>query len=498
MRQGWVSLYMKNKGNKQLGADLALLAITLIWGSTFVAVQDAVSRYPVFAFLAIRFGLATAALLLFFGKRLKNLGWRGLKMGGVIGLFLFLGYALQTLGLQHTSATKAGLITGIQTISVPILTALCSRKVPSKKIWLATGLAFIGLMLTSMQSGFTFEYGDLLVLGCAIAFGAHITAVGLLAPQTDAWALTIVQLAFVAIASAIVTIATGGFPVNIPTQSLGAAAFTGIFATALALGVQNAVSKHTTPTHTGVVFAMEPVFAAIFGYLLLSERLGPRASWGGALILLAIFIAEITDGYRLAKIISYGLNPLFLNVPLLAYVAIHETNSWQEGVRWAALLLLLAVILPVSFLLWQLRRGKISDWHVTRRHERLQASILAMAVSAAGLPILFIWQWSGPLVLLVLFVNALALAVTTLAITIWWKISQHVTGTAATATVLTLFFGPPAAISFLLIPIVAWARVRIQEHTLAQTIGGAIWGTAITLLVFQAFGLMQFGFLVRP
>jgi drug/metabolite transporter (DMT)-like permease len=482
---------MDETRKKQLGADLALVLVTLIWGSTFVAVQDAVAHYPVPAFLALRFSLATLGMLLIFGKRLRNLDWWSIKAGVLIGFFLFLGYGLQTIGLKHTTATKAGLITGLQTVSVPLITALWLRKAPKKRILFAAVLAALGLGLISLRGSLIPELGDLLVLGCAIAFGAHITSVGILAPRTDALALTIVQIAFVALASAAVMPFAGGLPRPLPTNVLTAAVFTGLLATALAFAIQNGVSKYTTPTHTGIVFAMEPVFAALFGYLLAGERLGPRAFLGGVLILFAVFITELRDSQRLARYVSYALNPLFISGPILVLAAFRDLADWRQALVWAGITLTFTLILPVLVLLYQLGRGKISDWHVTRREERLQWPLVLLALLATGLPLLLLLVAGGPPTLRILFANSLALAVVTLLITLFWKVSQHVIGISSAAVTLTILLGPLGAISFLLVPVVAWSRVATAEHTRNQTIIGGLVGFLCTILVYLAFGLLN-------
>ena len=475
---------------RQIRADLALLFVTLIWGSTFVAVQDAVGKYPVFGFLAVRFGLAALVMLALFGRRLKSLGWWGWGAGALIGLFLFSGYALQTTGLKYTSATKAGLITGLQTVSVPIITAFWTRRMPRPQILLATLVAVIGLALVSLQSDLSIQRGDLFVLGCAVSFGAHITAVGLLAPRTDALGLTTVQIAFVAIASAFASLFDGGIPMPIPQDVFFAAAFTGVMATALAFGIQNAVSKYTTPTHTGVVFAMEPVFAAIFGYLLLGERLESRALFGGCMILLAMLIAELREPRESAKFVSYLLNPLYWLGVLFVVAAMQGVGSTWEGLAWAAFVLVVSVGLPILFLLDQKRRGRISDWHISRREERLRLPLIAMALFAIVLPLVALQFAQGPRALQAVFVTGLALMVVTLAITFIWKVSQHVMGITALSTMLTILLGPLAAPSFLLVPVVAWARVTVGAHTRGQTIVGGLLGLCGPLLVFRAFGLV--------
>ena len=481
---------MERQSKQQILADVALLLVTLIWGSTFVAVRDAVAVYPVFAFLTIRFGLAALVMIVLFGRRLKSLGSWGLKAGGLIGVFLFAGYALQTIGLQHTTATKAGLITGLQTVSVPVITAIWMRRAPERRVLLATFLAFVGLGLISLTGALAPERGDLYVLGCAISFGAHITAVGILAPRTDPLALTTIQIAFVAVASAVASLFFGGIPTAIPGNVLGAAAFTGIMATAIAFGIQNAVSKYTTPEHTGVVFAMEPVFAALFGYLLAGERLGPRALFGGCLILLAMFMTELRDARLWAKYVSYALNPLFLGGPVIVLAAVRGVSSIWQGIAWSLFALAAGICFPLAFLLVQLRRGGISDWHVSRREERVRAPLVLMSLLSTSVPLVALRALQGPVALRATFATALLLVVTTLCITLFWKISQHVMGIATMATTLTILVGSGAAASFLLVPVVAWARVSIGAHTRAQTILGGMIGFLGPLLIFSAYGLV--------
>lgn len=481
---------MNGVGRKQLAADLTLVLVTLIWGGTFVVVQDAVRLYPVFGFLTVRFSLATLGMLAVFGRRLSRLGRHGWGAGILIGLFLFSGYAFQTLGLQYTSATKAGLITGLQTVSVPLMAALVLRHWPERRVVLAAILAVIGLGMLSLQGALLPERGDLLVLICALSFGAHITAVGILAPQNDAMALTTVQIAFVALASGVVSLFTGGIPSPIPAQVWGAAAFTGLLATCFAYGVQNAVSKYTTPTHTGVVFAMEPVFAALFGFLLAGERLGPRALFGGCLILLAVFMAEIRDEARVARLVSRALNPLYLSGPVLILAALKGAGTWWAGLGWAFFTVVIAVGIPFAFLKWELRRGGISDWHISRREERLRPSLMLMSFAAAVFPLGALWAFEGPKTLQAMFVSGLVLVVATLAVTAFWKVSQHVMGITSMATIVTILLGPIAAPLFLIVPLVAWARVRVGAHTIAQTVVGGLLGLGAAWGAFALFGLV--------
>jgi drug/metabolite transporter (DMT)-like permease len=274
-------------------ADLALLLVTLIWGSTFVLVKQSVARFPVFAFLFLRFVLAALVLGLLFGRRLRTLSWRMFGAGLLIGLFLFGGYAFQTVGLRFTTASKAGFITGLSVVMVPVFTALLFRRAPQRTVLLGVLLATVGLALLTLGKDLTPTRGDGLAFGCAVCFALHIVAVSLFAPQTDALALTIVQVTTVALLSGIAALVTEIRPWPMRTDVCAAAAFTGVLATALAFAIQNSVQVYTTSVHTALIFASEPVFAGLFGYWLAGERLTRWGVLGCGLILLGMLLAEL-------------------------------------------------------------------------------------------------------------------------------------------------------------------------------------------------------------
>ena len=202
-------LDLKNVRHRQLWADLLLLLVTLVWGSTFVMVKGAVTRYPVFPFLALRFGSATLILLALGCKRLCSLGWRGLGAGVMVGLFLFAGYAFQTLGLRHTSASKAAFITGLNVALVPLLSALILRRAPKTASVIGVCLATLGLGFLTLTARFGIGRGDLLVLCCALSFALHIISISAFATKVDVLAFTTVQLATVTVASVIAGFSTG-------------------------------------------------------------------------------------------------------------------------------------------------------------------------------------------------------------------------------------------------------------------------------------------------
>lgn len=278
--------------NKHLQANLALLLVALIWGGTFVMVKEAVNDFPVFAFLTLRFSLALVALMPFCWQRLLAIKRKQAVAGLLTGLFFFAGYAFQTLGLRQTSASKAGFITGLYSVIVPLLSTLVFRQRPSGSALAGVALATVGLGLLSLRGNLTVAPGDLLVLIGAFGFAAHILAVGRFTPEMETLPLTVLQTTAVVTASVAVSLSTESPSFDVPTGVLGAAAFTGVVATALVLFLQTWAQRFTTPTHTALIFSTEPVFAALFGYLLANERLGARALAGCGLILAGMVVAE--------------------------------------------------------------------------------------------------------------------------------------------------------------------------------------------------------------
>jgi drug/metabolite transporter (DMT)-like permease len=293
-------------GRHQFSADAALLFVTAVWGATFVMVQDAVTTFPVFAFLALRFTLAALVLLPFVAhsrqpapsKRWpRSRTWSSwlvvLLPGILVGVALFAGYAFQTFGLRYTTPAKAGFITGMSVVLVPLGQALFLRRPPRRNAVIGVALAAVGLAMLSLQADLSVSLGDLLVLACAVAFAAQILLVGRYAPDWQPLRLALVQIATVAMlsgAAALLVERPIGWP---PGNVWFAAAFTGLLATALAFFVQSRAQQATSPTHTALIFAAEPVFAGLFSFWLIGEVLGPRQVVGSALILAGMVTAEV-------------------------------------------------------------------------------------------------------------------------------------------------------------------------------------------------------------
>jgi drug/metabolite transporter (DMT)-like permease len=296
---------------RRLFADLALVLVTIICGSTFVMVKNVVASYPPFSFLAIRFSLAALALvpLVWLEQGRAKAQERRRVVAArpptlqrpaaplLIGLALFAGYACQTLGLQLTTPAKAGFITGTYVVIVPLVMAVVLRQRPGRNATLGVALAMVGLAFLSLQAGLTVSPGDALVFVCAIAFAAHILLTGRFALRYDPMLLTLGQIVVVAGLSGLCALAFEP-RVALSHEVLFAAAFTGLLATSAAFGIQVIAQRFTTSTHTALIFAGESVFAALASYLLIGEVLGPRQLLGCVLILGGMIVAELKEGKR--------------------------------------------------------------------------------------------------------------------------------------------------------------------------------------------------------
>ncbi len=290
-------------------ADLALVVVTAIWGGTFVTVQDAVASYPVMTFLAIRFTLAALVFVpillrghsLTLAAMIERAPRQILLPSLVIGLTLFAGYAFQTYGLRFTTPAKAGFITGISVVLVPIGSAIFLRRPPARPAVIGVILATGGLALLTLNDDLSIAPGDLLVLGCAVSFAAHILLMGRFAPRFEAVPLAAGQIAGVALLSWLTALLLDGPPAWPAPNVWFAAGFTGIGATSFAFWVQALAQRFTSPTHTALIFASEPVFAALFSFLLIGEQLTVRALTGCGLILAGMLIAESILFFRPAR-----------------------------------------------------------------------------------------------------------------------------------------------------------------------------------------------------
>jgi drug/metabolite transporter (DMT)-like permease len=269
----------------------ALVAVTAVWGLTFVQVKDALELYPLFAFLALRFAIASAVLAPPAVRGLRGLGAAGCGGAALAGALLAVGYALQSAGLERTSVSSAGFVTGMYVVLTPVLGLLCFRLAVPRAAWAGVVVATAGLALISgVHAGSA--AGDLLVLGSAAVFSLQIVLLERYAPQYDALAFTLVEmLAAFAILGA-VAVAAGDLRMPHGWTVWGALVVTGVLASALGFLAQTWAQRRATATQTALAFTLEPVWTAFFGFTLAGDRLGTVAWAGCVLIMGGITVAE--------------------------------------------------------------------------------------------------------------------------------------------------------------------------------------------------------------
>jgi drug/metabolite transporter (DMT)-like permease len=285
-------------------AELSLIAIAAIWGLTFTMVQDAVEQLPVLDFLGYRFTAAALLVAVIFRRPLARLSREGWRAGLLMGVFLTASYVLQTFGLEHTSASNTGFITGLFVVITPILAAVFLRERIGAVGWTAAGVSAVGLYLLSGSHGFTLR-GDGLVLMCAVAVAAHILVTSRAAGNHDTGALLAVQLGFCGLAC-LAAAAPSGLHTPRGEDVWLALVVTAVFASALGFFVQTYAQRHAPPARTALILASEPAFGGLFGYLLAGDRLSTAAWLGAALIMAAIVAVELLPKLRRPVVLPEG------------------------------------------------------------------------------------------------------------------------------------------------------------------------------------------------
>lgn len=286
---------------KQLKADLALLSVVAIWGSTFVLTKDAIQHIQTYNFLTLRFGIAAIFLVLFSFKKLHRLDGITIKNGTILGLMLFGGYAFQTVGLNYTTASNSAFISGFSAVIVPILSTIMLKKRPQLFAILGVVLAVAGLGLLTLGDSFLLNIGDVYTLFCTVFYALQIIAIARYTYMSDPMLLATVEIVVVATASALFTFALEQPVIPAKPSVWIAVLVTSLLATTYSFIVQNIAQKHTTPTHTALIFMGEPVFAQIFAFVLLGELLTPRQFAGCVLILAGMLAAELKSSLKLKK-----------------------------------------------------------------------------------------------------------------------------------------------------------------------------------------------------
>lgn len=272
-------------------AELALIAITIIWGSTFVLVKGALGDVSTILFLTLRFGLAALVLAAVYRKSLRR---SGLLPGVAAGCLLFVAYWFQTSGLTLTTASKSAFLTGLSIPMVPLLGSLVYKIRP--RLFEAVGIviATVGMALMTLpSSGFAMNRGDVLSIFCAIAFAMHIVLVSHYTPMMGFETIAVTQIAAAALLGVLTFRLAGPVRFHATPRVLIAVVVTGLLGTAVAFTTMAWAQQYTTATRSALIFALEPVVAWITSYALFGETLSFRGQAGAGLILAGVLMVEL-------------------------------------------------------------------------------------------------------------------------------------------------------------------------------------------------------------
>lgn len=286
--------------SRSLKAHILLVAVTFVWGATFVTIKNALADATPMTFNAVRMTLAAAALAVIFHREIPRITPPAFWAGSLVGALLWLGYGFQTPGLQYTSASKSAFLTGMAVVLVPLFLAIFWRRKINHWTLFGVAVAFIGLYLMTIPAGgnglgdfASVNKGDLLTIASAVAFSLQIIFVGRATQHHPFSQIVLVQVTVCALLMIVSMPIIERPHIIFSEQVVWAILITGLLGTVAGFGVQGWAQQFTPPTHTALIFALEPVFAGLTSYVVLGERLGWRVGFGAGLILGGVLVSEL-------------------------------------------------------------------------------------------------------------------------------------------------------------------------------------------------------------
>ena len=271
---------------------LALLAATLFWGTSFVVLKDTLDLVPPNFLIALRFTVAGILLAIIFWKRLRLVTRQMLWRGCIIGVFLFLAYFWQTLGLQRTTPGKNAFLTAGYCVLVPFMLWAIRGPRPDRYNVIAAVLCLGGIGLISLEGDLSIGLGDLFTVVGGIFFGCHMVAIGKFMKDEDPVVMTVLQFAVAAVCFWIASFAMEGVPQGLPVKALLPIGYMSVFCTAVTLLLQNFGQKYTDPSAAAILLSLEAVFGAMFSLFLGKETLSVQVALGFVTIFLSVIVSE--------------------------------------------------------------------------------------------------------------------------------------------------------------------------------------------------------------
>lgn len=275
-------------------AEVALIVVTIIWGTTFVLVKDALAQISTLSFLALRFSIAAVALIMIYRKSVRRIG---LGPGLLAGCLLFTAYVFQTLGLERTTPSKSAFLTGLSIPMVPLASSLVYKTKPRLIEVIGILIATAGMILMTLgsspaQTQWTIGRGDLLSFLCAVVFALHIVVIGHYSRLVGFESLAVLQIVTAAVASLVFAALAGPLNFHLTTPVVVAVLITGLLATALAFTTQAWAQEYTSATRAALIFSCEPVVAYLMSRALTGETMTNRGKVGAGAILAGILLVE--------------------------------------------------------------------------------------------------------------------------------------------------------------------------------------------------------------
>lgn len=295
---------IKNLSNiKQYKAEAILLFTAFTWGFSFPSVKISLEYVSPNAFIFFRFLITLALFLIFFFNKVRQFKFKKLIYGYILGIFLFIGFITQTIGLKHTSASNSAFITGTNLILIPFVQILIIKKYPKIENIIGIIIVFIGLYFLANIGTTGINYGDFITLFCAVSFAFHIVLLDKFSRFCDTNVLIFGQYISMTILSLISMIFLEILTFNefkfIPTTfTFFAILFNAVFSTFLALYLAMSYQKYTTPVRAGLIYNMEQLFAVFFAYILINEIMTSRQVIGAVIMISGLFFSEFYPFFK--------------------------------------------------------------------------------------------------------------------------------------------------------------------------------------------------------
>jgi len=276
-----------------LQADLILLLVALLWGTTFVASKIALDYLSPLTIISIRFILAFALMMLLFRNQIKSIQKEDIKGGIVVGLMLFIAFATQLIALNYTDPGKQAFLAGTYVVFVPFIVWFIYKKKPDTKSFIGAFACFIGISLLTLNKGFSISFGDSLTLLSSVFFAGHIISTSHYVKKSTPVKITIVQFGTVAILSTLTALIFEGVPTGVSSVVIVSVIYLGIICTGVAYFLQTLAQNYTKSTHAAIILSLEAVFGSILSVIVMSELFTVKMIVGCIIIFLSILVIEL-------------------------------------------------------------------------------------------------------------------------------------------------------------------------------------------------------------